>query len=61
MPVGSPPLRPMPTTEPFDRMVAARLVSRLVWLACAAKSRCGFDHGPSGALAHERYVGPLTV
>ena len=40
MPVGGPPVRTMPTTEPFGRIVAAKLVSMLVKAACApAKSR----------------------
>ena len=60
MPVGSPPVRPMPTTDPLPRMTAARLVSRLVSPACAANSRCGVVHGPSGDLDHERYVGPVV-
>ena len=57
MPVGLPPVRPMPTTEPFGRMAAARFVSRLVAFACAAKSRCGVDQGPSADVAHESEFG----
>mmetsp|Transcript_32290 Transcript_32290/g.99906 ORF Transcript_32290/g.99906 Transcript_32290/m.99906 type:complete len:255 (+) Transcript_32290:519-1283(+) len=50
-------VRPIPTTDPSGRIVAARFVSTFVRFSCALNNRAGFVQGPSGLLLHVRYVG----